>query len=1571
MNTGKNEKRSLGRFVTLAVAVAVTASAAAQRNPYKAKDDGYYVNLMESNSGLVATSNRTNEIVLIKNGVAKSMVNTRNCGMYMQMSKDKRLIGYKSITDDCSKQAPALLNVETGVVTLLEDYTDECGQVSFSDNGTMAYTMGNNLVIRYGDTRKVFDLGFYVNIVNISPDATKVAFTTIDGVSYLFDIATGTKSIVNIQGNAPYNPIWSPDGTKIAYQKIDGTLSVMDVASRANYYIGEAASVSWTSDSKELVFTRADREDEIFVNSSSVLKASYDGRSIQTLVSSNADTPVSVAQTLDGGYAVSYALGNLRGIYKMASVGNVSMKKSSNQSILACKGEASIGTAFERIEDKKIPTGTPTSTKPGLMREGSIGILDIPYINQVWDTPPDHYGCRDYGYICCAPSSSCMLLGYYNLLNKYAFTSYASGVGTVYYSWYVGRDYTSPKTGYTFNKRKSANRGWYGCSSSSVGGGYGYMWGNGSPASTMHNFYKNNGMADAYFSSSWSKFVSECTNNRPYTICLQNNTSGHVVLGFRTNCYVNSSGAYVSRTGCFVCHDPYGDYNRKAISGGSYPNWDGRYSSYDWPGYNSGHANINTFYWGCVAIPPASAVKNPTITVSPASLNFECYQNEHPSLSFSVTGKDLDNNITVASITPGRFSPSVTSLPASGGKVTVTFNISDAIGTYGPGGTAVDYNFYIKVVSGSVSKTIPITATVKAPPMNLVEKWNLSEQKSTKTSKGWDAGLVRNFCYANGKLYCVYNHSDIKVINAQTGEDLGNLNLGSAVSGGTLKLCDVKYIDGHIVACNLAASGLELRLYAWDDDQSDAYLLYSTTDLLGASRLGDCMELSGSWNDLWVSFANTNTETRIIEFHRDSAGSWSSRYTKATTDGTTDLKAGATSRAYRQTSGWWVDGKDIYPSWCTPNSSGVAVRQCNVSTLGETWGACHHEFNFNGLKYAANLKFTDRVSGDNTSTYKGGRMNILIDNTGNFSTVTQVGEYPSGGLGSTSRNMNVTGDVMINTDGSTYVEAWVCSTTQGMAYYCHGTAPTQNPSPIVPTTSDPSISVDAKSVALSCEAYSKATKTVKISGKNLEGDITLALSGANADQFQLSQTSIAKATGSADVTITYAPTVAGSHTATLTASSANAANVTVSLSGTASVKLDFDDNIVLSEVWNYSQTKGNLASATWFSADAPRSRDIAYANGKLYVLNSTPFVSSPVITILNAYTGAKLGTLKTDDIAAGENITASIKALGGKILVSNSARIGADDGSSYGDAFKVYIWDDDTSAPRTLLEDPSHENIYVGTIMSVYGNLTSGKLLFSDGSKIVIYTITNGAASTTPTVITLTTSTGAAYSVGTQKGSVDVQLMADGTYWVTGKDVPPTHFDASGKYMEQVSSTLVQQAGNSTRFFDFGEKKYMASATYLNKTEGVTITDGAMALLNITNGITDAPVAIYPADGLGTERNIDFATGVEVSVRENKIVDAWIIVEYQGIAYYTYNGEKESAVEGVETNSMQVLYAGNIIRVLGTPAKRISLYSLSGALVADAQGTSEMSTSLLVDGVYIVKVTDITGQTKTLKIVKR
>ena len=94
------------------------------------------------------------------------------------------------------------------------------------------------------------------------------------------------------------------------------------------------------------------------------------------------------------------------------------------------------------------------------------------------------------------------------------------------------------------------------------------MWGNGSPASMMANFHKNNGATSSWFESSWSRLVTECNANRPYIICLANGTGGHVVMVFRANqiAYNNGSGTY-AKTGSFVCHDPYGDYN-----GSSYPN---------------------------------------------------------------------------------------------------------------------------------------------------------------------------------------------------------------------------------------------------------------------------------------------------------------------------------------------------------------------------------------------------------------------------------------------------------------------------------------------------------------------------------------------------------------------------------------------------------------------------------------------------------------------------------------------------------------------------------------------------------------------------------------------------------------------------------------------------------------------------------------------------------------------------------------------------------------------------------------------------------------------------------------
>ena len=331
---------------------------------------------------------------------------------------------------------------------------------------------------------------------------------------------------------------------------------------------------------------------------------------------------------------------------------------------------------------------------------------------------------------------------------------------------------------------------------------------------------------------------------------------------------------------------------------------------------------------------------------------------------------------------------------------------------------------------------------------NMREKWNFSEKRNTKMQKGWDASNVRNFAYNDGKLYCVYGGgSAIKVINAQTGEDLGNLNEGNVCGGGLLKFADVKVFKGHILACNLAQPGQEFRIYCWDGDNQLPYILMSTTVTDEVTRLGDCMEIApgSDWNlYLWLCFANQkDSKTNIIEFCRNAAG-WTKYVYPVTSDGTTQFRPGPLARAYPDGGTWWIDGTTCKPSYFG-RPKDVLVRKLDVD-ISPYWGASHHEFKFRGQKIAANLIFDP--GNDNSTTFKGCRMRLINDRVGKYSKVYPVGEFPSDGLGSTTRNTNATGDIAINTDGENYVEAWVFSTGHGMAHYVFGNPPAKNPSKI-------------------------------------------------------------------------------------------------------------------------------------------------------------------------------------------------------------------------------------------------------------------------------------------------------------------------------------------------------------------------------------------------------------------------------------------------------------------------------------------------------------------------------------------
>ena len=89
----------------------------------------------------------------------------------------------------------------------------------------------------------------------------------------------------------------------------------------------------------------------------------------------------------------------------------------------------------------------------------------------------------------------------------------------------------------------------------------------------------------------------------------------------------------------------------------------------------------------------------------------------------------------------------------------------------------------------------------------------------------------------------------------------------------------------------------------------------------------------------------------------------------------------------------------------------------------------------------------------------------------------------------------------------------------------------------------PTITVDPATVeTFTTEVGTPATATVNVAGENLTDDITATVSGDDAFTAVLEN---------GVLTITYNPTAAGNHTATVTLSSKGARNVTIDLSGTA------------------------------------------------------------------------------------------------------------------------------------------------------------------------------------------------------------------------------------------------------------------------------------------------------------------------------------------------------------------------------------------------------------------------------------
>lgn len=419
------------------------------------------------------------------------------------------------------------------------------------------------------------------------------------------------------------------------------------------------------------------------------------------------------------------------------------------------------------------------------------------------------------------------------------------------------------------------------------------------------------------------------------------------------------------------------------------------------------------------------------ISTNPSSAAFgEVTSGTSSTKTINVTTSEVTNEITITSDN-SVFTVSKSTLPATGGSFVITCAPT----------IAGSYTGTITLKSGSYTRTIVATATAKNPPLTFTEIWNYSE--TSGVDKDWtkDKTVLRNMCYGDGKLYVVSPSASsvVTIVDARSGDKLGTVNT-TGVSGGVFSIMDVQYVDGKLIASNLTNADSPLKVYVWEDVQQAPSVLLETSNIAGYTRIGDTFSVKGNLTSGAICYAagGTSEANKIVTYVISGGKANTTPTTKSvSTDGTADgnLTLGLSPRVVPETSGkYWVMGQNYYPSLVS--AEGLLESTLNPEALNkDNAGNTFTPFTFRGTQYAFATSYTPASA--SADRLKDGRA-ILVDGSDGWATATNIGEYPSKGLGTTRCN-NFSGNIEVNVCGTTGVEMWVLVCNQGIAYYRYGT----------------------------------------------------------------------------------------------------------------------------------------------------------------------------------------------------------------------------------------------------------------------------------------------------------------------------------------------------------------------------------------------------------------------------------------------------------------------------------------------------------------------------------------------------
>jgi len=493
--------------------------------------------------GVVCTDENFSALYHFDDDSVRELLRGKNVGQYYTIDAGKQKIGVKLIDED-GRQTPAVLDIQTGNLTRLRSSAKQIGQVSFTNDGPTAYTAGENLIVSDGRT---VNLGYYANLAPISPDGESVCFNDANDQIWLMKINSQSKIQISDGQDGYYQPRWSPDSDKILYSAFTGAAKIYELATGITYSIASADDPNWGDDSETIIFSRKEIAGYQLINAD-IFTAKYTGESVKNVTGTSG--------VLES--EATFGLTQDEIIYQTAGAKAVQRVRLDNSKDPLDETKTETIKLENVAADYSVVENNPASY-----------LMDVPYLHQVYDVPNWFWG-----YYACAPTTAAMLLAYYNILPVWETTCSSPSSHISKWGRYICEQYYYREVNYTWSSSPNGH--------TAGKGGYGYMWGTGSPNSKMADYYRNHGLTaqqiwPSNMSTTWTAATSEIKNGYPYSMCVWLTSSGHLVL----------ARGIVEGQHSLVFNDPYGNRN-----GSSYPAYNGNGVIYDWPGYNEGNANL-------------------------------------------------------------------------------------------------------------------------------------------------------------------------------------------------------------------------------------------------------------------------------------------------------------------------------------------------------------------------------------------------------------------------------------------------------------------------------------------------------------------------------------------------------------------------------------------------------------------------------------------------------------------------------------------------------------------------------------------------------------------------------------------------------------------------------------------------------------------------------------------------------------------------------------------------------------------------------------------------------------------